>query len=1063
MDPLSVLSIAAAVAQFLDFTAGVISVSSGIFRSAKGAAADNLALEAVCSNLVALGDQLDLAIDARGVSHSARGLKQLSAQCKSDCTELLALLDRVKVQVGSAGPQRLWKSIKAGLGTAWNARVIQDFGKRLERTQRLMILYIGSFVSDQVASLDDTLRAMDQESTRMQIDQSSKLDLISKGLQDLKLDIFPQVEADTGNSNAPRMLHHVAPVDMIEELSSRLKSLSGAQSDLAKEHAILSSLNFQSRRVRHEGIAEAHARTLRWVFTSVLSDWLHTGSGIFWVSGRAGSGKSTLTKFLADEPRTREALAQWAEPKPAVIVAHYFWSAGTPMQRSQHGLLQSLLYDIFRKSPECIRLICPSQWNDASSKVRDTSTEPWSFSELNAALSALAAHESLPAKFCFIIDGLDEFEGDHFDICVALSSLARSPNFKLCVSSRPLNVFEDAFCSCRQLSVHDFTWDDIANFAQDRLEEHPKWAARAEEADKRQSLIHDIIERAEGVFLWVFLVVKSLRDGLNNDDNIDELQKRLESLPTRLESLFKHMLNSVDPIYHEKMAGNLLMTMYTDMLLPIDIYGYHDNEYRDPDYAIKWPVGLLSAFETAKFLSRTRRRINARSNGLLEVRIDHVQFLHRSVRDFLRTEDMHNYLAAKAPLQFNAAHSVARAQVAMIKSWHFTGDAIGDRTEERSRRMYGSRVSSVDRYEGFNGGQIISRIDECFMHASRVRKENQERVAELLDELERGVEEMFLKGQAAFQCRECPPRLLVREQALLSMCHPYVARKLGLTRPSDYFNIFIAPPLYVTTRFTVTAAPANAMIPLLLEHGLDPNERSTEIPESTPWLALVCCLHSVWEARVAVINAAMRAGVFSAFLAKNANPNAVLPSGSVTAFGLYLLASLTQTSFFRVSEAYLRTMDDFLDAGADPFAPLSTSIISTMMARKGFLSLHVIAARSESLPTVEPTLDVFCRSVGLIRERTREKREPGSIKLVLSVIEKLISRGFFDEKSYALKLMTAIRDSQEVFPAATMQRLTNMLFERGVPAADPDEASGLGQRGASPNMICRISSPLWFR
>lgn len=68
-------------------------------------------------------------------------------------------------------------------------------------------------------------------------------------------------------------------------------------------------------------------------------------------------------------------------------------------------------------------------------------------------------------------------------------------------------------------------------------------------------LIADIGERAQGVFLWVYLNVRSLRDGLVNGDDLSMLQTRLHSLPTDLEEYFKHRSASVDLIHKEKQAA----------------------------------------------------------------------------------------------------------------------------------------------------------------------------------------------------------------------------------------------------------------------------------------------------------------------------------------------------------------------------------------------------------------------------------------------------------------------------------------------------------------------------
>ena len=50
-----------------------------------------------------------------------------------------------------------------------------------------------------------------------------------------------------------------------------------------------------------------------------------------------------------------------------------------------------------------------------------------------------------------------------------------------------------------------------------------------------------VLYKADGVFLWVHDVLRSLRRGLNKHDDWDELQKRLEALPSRIEELFHDM------------------------------------------------------------------------------------------------------------------------------------------------------------------------------------------------------------------------------------------------------------------------------------------------------------------------------------------------------------------------------------------------------------------------------------------------------------------------------------------------------------------------------------------
>lgn len=59
-------------------------------------------------------------------------------------------------------------------------------------------------------------------------------------------------------------------------------------------------------------------------------NWLEEGHGIYWINGKAGSGKSTLMRFLTQEEyeRTMESLKKWSGTKNVISLSFFFWSAG---------------------------------------------------------------------------------------------------------------------------------------------------------------------------------------------------------------------------------------------------------------------------------------------------------------------------------------------------------------------------------------------------------------------------------------------------------------------------------------------------------------------------------------------------------------------------------------------------------------------------------------------------------------------------------------------------------------------------------------------------------------
>ncbi|OTA98996.1 hypothetical protein M426DRAFT_41528, partial [Hypoxylon sp. CI-4A] len=395
--------------------------------------------------------------------------------------------------------------------------------------------------------------------------------------------------------------------------------------------------------------------------------WLNYGHGIFWVSGRAGSGKSTLMKFIADDRRTRKSLEKWAEPNKLAIAAHYFWSAGTDMQKSQQGLLQTLLYDMFRACPEQISRVCPLRWSNLS-LLDSATTNEWSTHELMEAIQELGQHPSSP-RHCIFIDGLDEFDGDHSEMCQALKRLSVSPNFKFCVSSRPWNDFEDAFGSnhSQKLRIHDLTHNNILVYTQDRLLEHPRWDERYFQGEQMESLVDGITNRAHSVFLWVFLVTRSLKKGLTDGSSMKYLEAKLRSFPDDLGPFFKHMLQLIDPLYHRYMARTLRVATNAHEALNVLIYRGLENEEEDENYVLNQTAGSFESDGSNFMFDQWCCRMNARCGGLLEVKQDRVEFLDRTVRDFLLTKDMDDFLLQRSGPDFMLNLSTLKGFVFMLK------------------------------------------------------------------------------------------------------------------------------------------------------------------------------------------------------------------------------------------------------------------------------------------------------------------------------------------------------------------------------------------------------------
>lgn len=119
--------------------------------------------------------------------------------------------------------------------------------------------------------------------------------------------------------------------------------------------------------------------------------------------------------------------------------------------------------------------------------------------------------------------------------------LRHSPHIKVCVASRPWTEFETAFALnlAWMLCVHDLTRDDIHLYTAEIFGNDLIFQQLRKMDDRCPDLVEDVIKTAEGVFLWVFLVVRSLLEGLSNADQISDPQKRLSQLQPTLSRTLK--------------------------------------------------------------------------------------------------------------------------------------------------------------------------------------------------------------------------------------------------------------------------------------------------------------------------------------------------------------------------------------------------------------------------------------------------------------------------------------------------------------------------------------------
>jgi hypothetical protein len=266
-----------------------------------------------------------------------------------------------------------------------------------------------------------------------------------------------------------------APSDSLRSVTRDLKNLSISADNCNGQLKFLKDLHFNGMFSRQDHVTQAHPQTFQYMFKNNFSHWLKSqNERIFWISGKPGSGKSTLMKYLVHQNETAHLLQSWANSRTLYIVSHFFWINGSELQRSLVGLLRVIVFDIFRKHPDLIptspAVMHPDAFYSATT-AHGFHTE-WTWDQLHSLFQNIVEDTRDTHCFCIFVDGLDEFNGEQQDLIHAIRGFSTGSNVKFCVASRPWNVFEQAFGdgSLRKIYLQNLNKPDIARFVKDTLQ-----------------------------------------------------------------------------------------------------------------------------------------------------------------------------------------------------------------------------------------------------------------------------------------------------------------------------------------------------------------------------------------------------------------------------------------------------------------------------------------------------------------------------------------------------------------------------------------------------------------
>jgi hypothetical protein len=432
-------------------------------------------------------------------------------------------------------------------------------------------------------------------------------------------------------------------------------------------------LYFKSYKERRTKVLDPHVNTFVWLWDhSKYTKWENgRNSCLLWVQGKPGSGKSTLANYV--RARVCDFIDQRAQQS---IVVDFFYSArGGNLQNGHYWMLRSILYQFLVKAPglwvgylngfrECRQIVKSSERQDGSNATglfadfsEPSSKYIWTLDRLKALFSSLgSAHEpGLQLIAYVIIDALDESEDYQRQemIQIFCDIASRDPSwpitFKIFLTSRPSPKIERILQKRHTLVLEDETARDIANYVNSETRRISKEILQCE-YEELDYISSYLIREAQGVFLWVRLVLIELDEGATEGfSSVAEHEALLISIPKDLKQLYLRILNKVQrgpTLTVQECQTVLRWIAYSPRPLLID-------EMREVVAASACgSTGLSHAQLQRRRVGNTeilRRRLISLCGNLVEVKGGTAQFIHTTVREYLLEGNMSKTISLRPP------------------------------------------------------------------------------------------------------------------------------------------------------------------------------------------------------------------------------------------------------------------------------------------------------------------------------------------------------------------------------------------------------------------------------
>ncbi|KAH8689939.1 ankyrin repeat-containing domain protein [Talaromyces proteolyticus] len=360
----------------------------------------------------------------------------------------------------------------------------------------------------------------------------------------------------------------------------------------------------------------------------------------FWLNGTPGSGKTVLSSTVLEDLLGHRATNM------NIAVIYFYFKADDATKRTPEGMLRSLLKQIFD---------CGGKNSEVMIELFGDGNKQRSTSQL------LSAFMNMTSEFCnvyVVLDALDECQdlSDLFDMIEEINKEA-DENLHIFFTSRDTKYIKECIENMGKIVTSiklttSVVKQDIRNYIRDRLRtdrDFKRWRGQSEV----QKLIEDsLIEKSDGMFLWVVCQLKELRRCRGPPD----LRRKLATMPKDLNETYAQMLSHIsddDYVVAMRMLYWLLFStrpLHIEELAELVAMDFNIEPFDkiehiwDPNEVLDICPGLMTTIEE-------------RSPGTEEEPRIVVRLAHISIQEYLLSNDILNGQVVRFHIEKSAAHA----------------------------------------------------------------------------------------------------------------------------------------------------------------------------------------------------------------------------------------------------------------------------------------------------------------------------------------------------------------------------------------------------------------------